>query len=243
MPYSGTTVFAKALAKSIDGCTVNPRAEGIWELSNLKPDSCDAVLKSRWNPETELVDRELVSHWKSLVNSSGKRYIVEKSPPLMFHRQSLKEHIPEPRELVLVRDPVQLYLSNRKRQKIDGKRLKTKTQQLEETTPAWTKAWFETFFRRLEKISEIVDDGVELVVYEDFIKSPECCFRNLSALHGISIGEVANSVKVKNQVVEKIELRDKVPGEWLSNWEIDLIGNALQVNQQAFTDLGLRAPV
>ena len=235
MPFSGTTVFAKALAQAIDAGILNSRAEGAWEVMHVKPEQADELIDRRWNPKTELVDGELIDYWLSLAESLNKQYVVEKSPPLMFHREALKKHIPEMRELVMVRDPVQLYLSSRRRQKVDGRRLRTKAQQLEKTTRNWTVNWFNSYFKRLQKLTEILSDGVELVVYEDFVQDPDGYISNLSTLKDIPRKSVADVIEVKKTEVEKIEKRDKVPEEWLSEWELEyiqttLLGNAVYRN-------------
>lgn len=230
MPYSGTTVFAKSLATAIDACTVNSRAEGVWELTGAKPDLAEGLLKARWNPNTPLVDRELVDHWLQMVEGTGKQYLVEKSPPLMFHRASLQRCVDVIREFVLIRDPVQLYLSNRKRQKIGGRRLKSKQEQMEKTTPEWTEKWFDLYFHRLDKMTEILSDGAELIVYEDFVADPDGYLEKLSVLNGITINKLADSIEVKGEQAEPIEIRDKVPEEWLSDWELSYIESTLNEN-------------
>ncbi|MBX2836466.1 MAG: sulfotransferase [Gammaproteobacteria bacterium] len=227
MPYSGTTVFAKCLAKAIDGGTLNSRAEGVWEVQEVRPDQAEGLLKARWSPKTELLDHSLIDYWKSIAAASGRNYIVEKSPPLMFHRETLKSLIPELREFVLLRDPIQIYLSSRKRQIIDGCRLRKRRKQLELTTREWTESWCQVYLCRLDCLMQIYLDGVELIVFDDFIKDPETYLTGLKTLAGIPVEGVSSKLEVKGKEPEDIRSRDKNPDEWLSDWEYELITNSL----------------
>lgn len=239
MPYSGTTVFAKALASAVNAITLNARAEGIQEIRRIKPECAAGILKHKWDPRSELLDESLIGHWKTLAEESGKNYVVEKSPSLMVHRSRLKEMLPESIEFLLVRNPVQQYLSQRKRQVINGVRLRTKELQLENTSQQWTESWFRKYYERLRILTHIAEDGVEVVSYEQFLNDPGNTLRSLSGLGDIDTSGLTGTVVVKGSEPEEIKSRDKIPSEWLSKWESSYIRDSLKNHREMLQKLSV----
>lgn len=156
----------------------------------------------------------------------------------MFHRVALKQFLPTCRELILLRDPMQLYLSSRKRIRIDGKRLHSKEQYASHLTLDWTKRWFNEYFKRIEKLYENSEDGVQYIHYEKFLEDPDF-FLNLQILEDISLNRPPDNLKVKGKNSEKIAVRDKKPEEWLSKDELNYVNKFLSDNKTRLFDLGL----
>lgn len=167
-------------------------------------------------------------YFQIALEARGCQRNVEKTPNHLLSYQRITSTFPQASILVIVRHPIEVYSSYRKRLK-------------EHPEMDWLKMSVDEFTRQYQKYSAVTDDirrlqHSYLLRYEDFVQSPEKSFRSLCEFLGepfeeAPIKEAEPSLKIEGvnpNLSKKIQKETKVWSNYINEDEAKQIEIALK---------------
>jgi hypothetical protein len=166
-------------------------------------------------------------YFQFAVEARGCQRIVEKTPNHLLAYRRIRSTFPQAAIIVLVRHPIEVYSSYRKRLK-------------EHPEMEWLKMSVEEFIQQYQKYSTVTDMILKLqqsylLRYEDFVQFPEKSFRSLCEFLGepfeaTPIQEAEPSLKIEGinpNLSKTIQKETKVWSNYLNEDEANQIESAL----------------
>ncbi|MCS4142567.1 sulfotransferase family protein [Salinibacter ruber] len=141
---------------------------------NLSTDEVLGHIRQRSGTNDRVLHHYLAAK-RGLTEDDGASRWVQKATSYVFHASEIFEHLPEARFLFLVRNPLDIAASKKRRG----------------AKPGWLRMiWgWNRGTRRAQKLEEEYPEHIQLVRYEDLVVSPTDTFRGICEFCGVAFQE------------------------------------------------------